>query len=122
MAVIRVQIGDQGGEFTPETTFAEVVEKLAPAFRKSALGIEVEKVSYDLSRTIAEVSADLRSKSADTSAGLVARPVTFDDEAGKEIFWHSSAHVLAQALKRLYPHIQLEDGPVVKNGPGFFFY
>lgn len=112
MAVVRVTIGEQSGEFPSETTFAEVVEKLAPAYKKTALGIEVEKVAYDLSRPLAAIN----------SPTLVVRVLTFDDEAGKEIFWHSSAHVLAQALKRLYPQIQLEDGPVVKNGPGFFFY
>lgn len=112
MAMVKVQIGDQNGDFSGETTFAEVVEKLAPAYRKTALGIEVDKVSYDLSRPISIIGADT----------ITARPLTFDDEAGKEIFWHSSAHTLAQALKRIYPHIQLEDGPVVKNGPGFFFY
>ncbi|MFZ5630976.1 MAG: threonine--tRNA ligase [Spirochaetota bacterium] len=122
MSAVRVTIGDQSGEFAPETTFTEVVEKLAPTFRKTALGIEVEKVSYDLSRSIADVMADLKGKSVNVSAQVTARPLTFDDEAGKEIFWHSSAHVLAQALKRVYPHVQLEDGPVVKNGPGFFFY
>jgi threonyl-tRNA synthetase len=110
--MVRVQIGDQAGEFSPETTFTEVVEKLAPSQRKAALGIEVEKVSYDLSRPLSVIGTPT----------ITAKVLTFDDEAGKEIFWHSSAHVLAQALKRVYPHIQLEDGPVVKNGPGFFFY
>lgn len=122
MSAIKVTIGDSVGEFQAETTFAEVVEKLAPSFRKTALGVEVEKVSFDLSRTIAEVLKTLRSQMANVPEQVTARPLTFEDEAGKEIFWHSSAHVLAQALKRLYPHIQLEDGPVVKNGPGFFFY
>ncbi|MBN8220053.1 MAG: threonine--tRNA ligase [Spirochaetes bacterium] len=110
--MVVVKIGDQSGEFSPETTFTEVVEKLAPSQRKAALGIEVEKVSYDLSRPVSVIAAN----------SITAKVLTFADEAGKEMFWHSSAHVLAQALKRVYPHIQLEDGPVVKNGPGFFFY
>ncbi|MBX3723047.1 MAG: threonine--tRNA ligase [Turneriella sp.] len=110
--MVRVQIGDQSGEFSPETIFTEVVEKLAPSQRKAALGIEIDKVSYDLSRPVSVIGGN----------SITAKVLTFDDEAGKEIFWHSSAHVLAQALKRVYPHIQLEDGPVVKNGPGFFFY
>lgn len=110
--MVRVQIGDQSGEFSPETTFTEVVEKLSPSQRKAALGIEVEKVSYDLSRPLSVIGTPT----------VAAKVLTFEEEAGKEIFWHSSAHVLAQALKRVYPHIQLEDGPVVKNGPGFFFY
>jgi len=122
MSAVRVTIGDQSGEFAPETTFAEVVEKLAPAFKKSALGIEVDKVAYDLSRPLQEIIADRYGEAPTMPEAIHVRVLTFDDEAGKEIFWHSSAHVLAQALKRVYPHIQLEDGPVVKNGPGFFFY
>jgi len=110
--MVVVKIGDQSGEFSPETTFTEVVEKLAPSQRKAALGIEIDKVSYDLSRPVSVIGGN----------SITAKVLTFDDEAGKEMFWHSSAHVLAQALKRVYPHIQLEDGPVVKNGPGFFFY
>ena len=49
-------------------------------------------------------------------------PVTIDSEEGKEIYWHSSAHVLAQAVKRVYPEAQLTFGPVTKHGPGFFYY
>ncbi len=44
------------------------------------------------------------------------------NNATKEVLWHSSAHVLAQAVKRHYPNAQLTVGPVVKNGPGFFYY
>ncbi|MCX7631753.1 MAG: threonine--tRNA ligase [Turneriella sp.] len=118
---VRIAIGDNTAEFQEEQTMDAVVAALAPAFHKTALAIEVEKTSYDLSRTVGEISQELKAR------GLAATPIhakvlTFEDEAGKEIFWHSSAHVLAQALKRLYPQIQLEDGPVVKNGPGFFFY
>lgn len=48
--------------------------------------------------------------------------LTFNTVEGKQIFWHSSAHLLAQALKRCYPDIQLEDGPVIDRGPGLFYY
>ncbi|MCS6971879.1 MAG: threonine--tRNA ligase [Leptospiraceae bacterium] len=118
---VRIAIGDNTAEFQEEQTMDAVVAALAPPLHKTALAIEVEKTSYDLSRTVGEISQELKAR------GLAATPIhakvlTFEDEAGKEIFWHSSAHVLAQALKRLYPQIQLEDGPVVKNGPGFFFY
>ena len=40
----------------------------------------------------------------------------------EEVLWHSSAHVLAQAVKRHYPKAQLTVGPVIKHGPGFFYY
>ena len=44
---------------------------------------------------------------------------TFDDEEGKKVFWHTASHVLAQAVKRLYPETKLTIGPSVANG---FYY
>ncbi len=44
---------------------------------------------------------------------------TFDNEDGKKAFWHSSAHILAQALEKLYPGIKLTIGPAIENG---FYY
>ncbi|NRR93430.1 threonine--tRNA ligase [Winogradskyella undariae] len=44
---------------------------------------------------------------------------TFKDDAGKKAFWHSSAHVLAQALEELYPGVKLWVGPAIDNG---FYY
>ncbi len=46
-------------------------------------------------------------------------PLTFEDPAGREIFWHSTAHLMAQAIKELYPQAQLTIGPPVENG---FYY
>lgn len=45
--------------------------------------------------------------------------LTFKDQEGKEIFWHSSAHLMAQAIKRLYPSAQLGIGPSIADG---FYY
>lgn len=44
---------------------------------------------------------------------------TFDNEDGKKAFWHSSAHILAQALEKLYPGVKLTIGPAIENG---FYY
>ena len=44
---------------------------------------------------------------------------TWRDEAGKKAFWHSSAHILAQALQNLYPGIKLTIGPAIETG---FYY
>ncbi|MEM6402755.1 MAG: threonine--tRNA ligase [Cyanobacteria bacterium P01_D01_bin.116] len=44
---------------------------------------------------------------------------TWKDEEGKRAFWHSSAHILAQALEELYPNIKLSIGPAIENG---FYY
>ena len=44
---------------------------------------------------------------------------TFDDEDGKKTFWHTSSHVMAQAVKRLYPRHKLAIGPAIEDG---FYY
>mgnify|MGYP001805146897 CR=1 FL=1 len=44
---------------------------------------------------------------------------SWKDEEGKRAFWHSSAHILAQALEELYPNIKLSIGPAIENG---FYY
>ena len=45
--------------------------------------------------------------------------VSFDSKEGKKAFWHTSAHVLAQAIKRLYPDAKCAIGPAIENG---FYY
>ncbi len=45
--------------------------------------------------------------------------VTWDDEEGKSVYWHTSTHMMAQAVKRLYPTAKLAIGPTIKNG---FYY
>lgn len=45
--------------------------------------------------------------------------VNFEEQEGKKAFWHTSAHVLAQAVKRLYPETKCAIGPAIENG---FYY
>ncbi len=99
----------QEAEIADGLTFGEAVKIAFPEVAKKTLAVEYGKV-YDLSTVV-------------LSAGdAVLKPLTFEEDKGKEVFWHSSAHVLAQAVKRLYPKAQLTFGPVVKSGPGFFYY
>ena len=42
--------------------------------------------------------------------------VNFEEQEGKKAFWHTSAHVLAQAVKRLYPETKCAIGPAIENG------
>ena len=83
---------------------------------------EVAKsISEGLARNVISASADGRTVETttplteDTSLVLY----TWDDEAGKRAFWHSSAHVLAQAILRFYPKAKLTIGPAIENG---FYY
>ena len=69
--------------------------------------------------TAAEVNGrmvDLRSELRD---GDEVRILSFDDAAGKEAFWHTSSHVMAQAVKRLWPDAKLAIGPAIESG---FYY
>ena len=83
---------------------------------------EVAKsISEGLARNVISASADGRTVETttplteDTSLVLY----TWDDEVGKRAFWHSSAHVLAQAILRFYPKAKLTIGPAIENG---FYY
>ncbi len=68
----------------------------------------------------------IAAKLGDTVIGLSTEigssevaPLTFEDKDGKQVFWHTSSHILAQAVKRLYPEAKLTIGPSVDNG---FYY
>ena len=88
--------------------YEQLLEKHDPASLKGAFGVKVDGGCFDLSHKV------------DRSGELEA--LGFHHEEGKEIFWHSSAHALAQAVKRHYPNAQLTVGPVIRQGPGFFYY
>ena len=53
------------------------------------------------------------------SNGDIERYIFFDDKEGKSIYWHSTSHLLAQAVKRLYPRARLAIGPAIEEG---FYY
>ncbi len=69
-------------------------------------------ISAKFNDTVVETTTPLT-----TDGSLVL--YTFKDDAGKKAFWHSSAHVLAQALEELYPGVKLWVGPAIENG---FYY
>jgi len=92
---------------------------------------EVAKNSspFDVARTISEglaraiISAKFNDTVVETSTPLTTDGTlvlyTFDNPEGKKAFWHSSAHVLAQAVQELYPGVKLTIGPAIDNG---FYY
>tara|TARA_B110000967_G_scaffold207045_1_gene255332 strand:- start:7092 stop:9032 length:1941 start_codon:yes stop_codon:yes gene_type:complete len=92
---------------------------------------EVAKNSspFDVARTISEglaraiISAKFNETVVETSTPLTTDGTlvlyTFDNPEGKKAFWHSSAHVLAQAVQELYPGVKLTIGPAIDNG---FYY
>lgn len=91
-------------------------------FEKNITPIEVAKsISEGLARNV--ISASFNNTIIETSTPLTTDGslilYTWNDDAGKKAFWHSSAHVLAQALEELYPGIKLTIGPAIENG---FYY
>ena len=86
-------------------TGLEIAKSISPALARDVLSIGVNGKTTELNRPINE----------DATIALYK----WEDEEGKHTFWHSSAHLLAEALQALYPGIQFGFGPAVENG---FFY
>ena len=87
--------------------------------------ITVIDVAKDISEGFARnvISAKFNDKTIETSTTLITNGnlvlYTWRDTEGKQAFWHSSAHILAQALEELYPGVKLSIGPAIENG---FYY
>ena len=86
-------------------TGLQIVESLSPALARDVVSCGINGETTELNRPINE----------DASINLYK----FSDDEGKHTFWHTSAHLLAEALQELYPGIQFGFGPAVENG---FFY
>ncbi len=67
----------------------------------------------------AEVDGELSALTKIIDHDVKVKLLTYEDEGGKHVFWHSASHILAQAVKRLYPTVKLTIGPAVENG---FYY
>lgn len=67
----------------------------------------------------ARVNGKLVDLSYQPQEGDVIEPITFDDDDGKQIYWHSTAHIMAQAVKELFPNAKLAIGPAIEKG---FYY
>jgi len=92
-------------EYEQGVTGLQIAESISPALARSVVSCGVNGETTELNRPINEDAAVTLYK--------------FDDEEGKHTFWHTSAHLLAEALQELYPGIQFGFGPAVENG---FFY
>ncbi len=86
-------------------TGLQIAESISPALARDVLACGVNGETVELNRPI----------TADASIALYK----WDDDEGKHAFWHTSAHLLAEALQELYPGIQFGFGPAIENG---FFY
>ena len=80
-----------------------------------------KKISEGLARvaTCAEVNGEVKDLRTIIDKDCTLNILTFDSLNGKKAYWHTTSHVLAQAIKRLYPEIKLAIGPAIDNG---FYY
>ena len=91
-------------------------------FEKGTKVIDIAKsISEGLARKV--ISASYNSEVVELSTGLKddgdIKLFTWDDDEGKQAFWHSSAHILAQTIKDIYPKSKLTIGPAIESG---FYY
>jgi threonyl-tRNA synthetase len=93
--------------------------------RKYSSGLTPMDVAMSISEGLARnvISASFNGETVETSTPLTTDGAlvlfTWNDAAGKKAFWHSTSHVMAQALQELYPGIKLTIGPAIENG---FYY
>lgn len=92
-------------EFAQGVTGYQIAESISPRLAQDVLSVGVNGETWDLSRPI----------TSDASIKLYK----WDDEEGKHAYWHSSAHLMAEALQELYPGMKFGIGPAIENG---FYY
>ncbi len=104
--MIKVSLKDDVREFESGITVAEIAKSIGMGLYKAAVGGRINGEYCDLRTPVNE----------DCSVEIV----TFgEDVDGKKTFWHTASHILAQAVKRLYPETKLAIGPAIDNG---FYY
>ena len=106
MAMIKITFPDGSvREYEAGVTGLEIAQSISSRLAQDVVACGVNGETTELNRPIQE----------DATIHLYK----FEDEEGKHAFWHTSAHLLAEALQELYPGIQFGFGPAVENG---FFY
>lgn len=104
--MVNVELkGGVVNQYEDNITPAEIAKGIGMGLYKSVCAAKINGEVYDLRTPITE----------DCKVELL----TFDDVSGKKAFWHTTSHILAQAVKRLYPEAKLAIGPAVDNG---FYY
>ncbi len=104
--MIRITFPDGSvREYEKGVTGLEIAQSISPRLAQEVLAVSVNGETCDLTRPIEEDAA--------------VKLLKWEDEAGKHAYWHSSAHLMAEALQELYPGIKFGIGPAIENG---FYY
>ena len=106
MATINITFPDQSvKQFESGVTPLQIAESLSSQLARDILAASVNDKEWDITRPITE--------------DATIRLFKWDDPEGKHAFWHSSAHLLAEALQDLFPGVKFGIGPAIENG---FYY
>jgi len=106
MSLVKITLPDGSiREFPQGVKGSEIAQSISEGLARNALSIEVNGEIWDLSRPITKDAA--------------IKIFTWNDKGGKYAFWHSSAHLFAEALEALYPGVKFGIGPPIENG---FYY
>lgn len=106
MATIKITFPDGAvKEFPSGVTGIQITESISNSLARKALAISVNDAVWDLSRAI--------------TADAAIRILTWDTEEGKSTYWHSSAHLMAEAIEAVFPGTKFGIGPPIENG---FYY
>jgi len=92
-------------EFEKGVSGFQIAESISPRLAQDALAVEVNGLVKDLKAPINE--------------NVSIRFLTFDDEKGKEVYWHSTSHLMAHAVQEIYPEAKFGVGPAIDSG---FYY
>ena len=85
-------------------------------------GVSLAEIARDAGKPdalVAKVDGELRDLATKLDRDARVEPLTFEQPEGREVYWHSSAHLLAQAVKQLFPEAKLAIGPPIDDG---FYY
>lgn len=106
MSTIKISFPDGNiREFPEGITGFEIAKSISEGLARNALAVEINGEIRDLNRTVTQDCA--------------IKILTWNDAGGKYTFWHSSAHLFAEALEALYPGVKFGIGPPIENG---FYY
>ncbi len=92
-------------QYESGVTPLQIAESISPRLAQDVLAASVNDQEWDISRPV--------------TADATIKLFKWDDPEGKHAFWHSSAHLLAEALQELYPGVKFGIGPAIENG---FYY
>ncbi|MCH9025040.1 MAG: threonine--tRNA ligase [candidate division Zixibacteria bacterium] len=89
-------------DFESGVTGFDVARSISPRLAKEAVSIKVDGIVTDLNRPVADSAP--------------VQILTFNDPEGRQVFWHSSSHIMAQAVQELFPKVKLAIGPPIDTG------